>query len=520
MSDLFEKGYQCEKSGDFAGALALYLEAAEQGDDEAECRIGNIYRFGRGFPKDYEKALYWYHRSAQKGNSYAESNIGSMYRFGQGVEKNYDIAFEWYLRSAEKDNDFAFQNMGSMYRFGEGREINYAEALRCYTKAAEKGNMFSQSNIGSMYRFGEGVVRDYYQAYHWYSLAAASGYAYAKYELGVLFYHGYGIEHDGDKAFKLLNEYERDTWLDFKKNGEAYYYLGECYKNGTGTKRDYRAAKECYLKAIELGYNCQYALSVVQAELEEAPEQNLMRGYAEQLLKEKIPQKKIYDRIAKDLAAEFGALWQVMTTQSQRFLITGMLTYVSFYAMGSQVYVYLDFSSAITQMFKALEKELGTHLYTNYVKYLKENDVRAADFTRKRTFIKKVGAGKYEYKNENDLSEFTLGALNLTLGYDRAAGEEGCTTAKAEGAKGQIDKTMFEYLNALFKKDAFARSNRECEITDYIISIYQEVKTIADSLRNPAAHSEIMKCKRAEACGNYIIKVKKLLIRFLEKINI
>ena len=70
----------------------------------------------------------------------------------------------------------------------------------------------------------------------------------------------------------------------------------------------------------------------------------------------------------------------------------------------------------------------------------------------------------------------------------------------------------------LFKKDAFSLSNRPTAIVDYIISIAQEVKTISDSLRNPAAHSSSMKCNRAELCGNYILKVQKLLIHFLDKI--
>ena len=125
-----------------------------------------------------------------------------------------------------------------------------------------------------------------------------------------------------------------------------------------------------------------------------------------------------------------------------------------------------------------------------------------------------------EYKDASDLSEFTLGSLNLTIGYDRASGDAKGSCNKTDGLKGQIDRTIHDYLKSIFKSEMFASSNLECEITDYMISVYQEVKSIADSLRNPAAHSEIMKCKRAEVCGNYLIKVKKLLIHFLEKINI
>ena len=109
MSNFFEQGLEFENKNDYENALRLYLQAAEQNHDMAECRIGNIYRFGRGIAKDYEKALYWYHRSAKKGNSLAQSNIGSMYRFGQGVPKDPLTALKWYNLSAEQNNDFAKQ---------------------------------------------------------------------------------------------------------------------------------------------------------------------------------------------------------------------------------------------------------------------------------------------------------------------------------------------------------------------------------------------------------------------------
>ena len=90
--------------------------------------------------------------------------------------------------------------------------------------------------------------------------------------------------------------------------------------------------------------------------------------------------------------------------------------------------------------------------------------------------------------------------------------------AENDTFKYAVDQTMIDYLNSIFKEDAFVEAKREREITDYIISLTQEVKSIADSLRNPAAHDQSMKIQKAEVCGNYIIKVQKLLIEFLNKI--
>jgi len=91
--------------------------------------------------------------------------------------------------------------------------------------------------------------------------------------------------------------------------------------------------------------------------------------------------------------------------------------------------------------------------------------------------------------------------------------------AENDTFKYTIDQTMLDYLNSIFKKDAFGEAKREREITDYIICLAQEVKSIADSLRNPAAHDQAMKIYKAEVCGNYIIKVQKLLFGFLSKLK-
>ena len=87
-------------------------------------------------------------------------------------------------------------------------------------------------------------------------------------------------------------------------------------------------------------------------------------------------------------------------------------------------------------------------------------------------------------------------------------------------AKNKIDKTMIEYMRFVCKEKAFGDIEEERAITDYLVYFTQEIGSIADSLRNPAAHSNIMKCEKAEVCGNYIIKVKKILKHCIEKIDV
>ena len=521
MSGFFEQGLEFEDQNDYENALRLYIQAAEQNHDMAECRIGHMYRFGRGVKKDYEKALYWYHRSAEKGNALAQASIGSIYRFGgQGVQKDYSIALEWYNLSAQQNNSFAQQNLGSMYRFGQGVRRDINKAIYWYSLAANQGNRFAQANLGTLYRLGEGVDIDYKQAYYWYSKSVEQDYPYAKYLLALLYYHGQGVEQNFTEAFLLLTEYAQDKTLDFKKNGEVFYYLGECYRNGFGTSMDLNVAKVCYIQAIEHNYNCDYALQIVKRELHEDSDRNLMREYAEYINSLNLPMKKLYDKVYKDLEKEFGTTWNKLSPASKRFLSSGMITYLSFCSLGEHIYGNLDFSSAIIQMFKALEKELGIYLYSKYTDFLKERQVSPNSFTSKRSFLKRISATDYNYKKSDDLSDFTCGNVSSTIGSDKSFEQlPEYENSFIKGTIGHIDRQMFEYLDSLFSVNAFSTSNRQTAIVDYVVSLSQEVKTISNDLRNPAAHNQPMKCHRAEVCGNYIIKVQKLLICFLQKIK-
>ena len=69
-----------------------------------------------------------------------------------------------------------------------------------------------------------------------------------------------------------------------------------------------------------------------------------------------------------------------------------------------------------------------------------------------------------------------------------------------------------------FSKEAFNPENRQKEIVNYLVDLASDVKTIMD-YRNPAAHGTTMTIKHAEVCGDYLIKVRKLIDSFLSKIK-
>ncbi len=81
--------------GDYETAHRLYKHDAEQGQVEAQYKLGTMYHAGRGVPQDYAEAVKWYRRAAEQGYAAAQYNLGGMYYRDQGVQRDYVLAHMW-----------------------------------------------------------------------------------------------------------------------------------------------------------------------------------------------------------------------------------------------------------------------------------------------------------------------------------------------------------------------------------------------------------------------------------------
>jgi TPR repeat protein len=63
-----------------AKRAAAYRIRAEQGDAKSQWALGAMYYYGRGVPKDYVEAVRWYRKSADQGNDNGEYSLANMYR--------------------------------------------------------------------------------------------------------------------------------------------------------------------------------------------------------------------------------------------------------------------------------------------------------------------------------------------------------------------------------------------------------------------------------------------------------
>ena len=146
----FSEGLAAYQRGDFATALREWRPLAEAGDAVAQFNLGQMYREGKGVPKDDAEAVKWYRLAAEQGVAKAQLNLGNMYNNGHGVPKDD------------------------------------AEAVKWYRLAAAQGSANAQYFLGLMYDNGNGVPEDNVQAYAWLNLAAAQGHKGASKNKGII----------------------------------------------------------------------------------------------------------------------------------------------------------------------------------------------------------------------------------------------------------------------------------------------------------------------------------------------
>ncbi len=124
-------------------ALAQLRVAAEQGDADAQYRLGYVYQRGLGTPSHPRQAEQWYLRAARQGHPLAQFELGQMYRKGEQIPRDEGAAFQWLHSAAEHGLSRAQYILGVMYRDAVGHSRDYVQAHKWFEIARAGGHRFA-----------------------------------------------------------------------------------------------------------------------------------------------------------------------------------------------------------------------------------------------------------------------------------------------------------------------------------------------------------------------------------------
>ncbi len=95
-----QEGHAAFERRDFDTAFQLLQPLAEQGDPDAQFKVGFMYLHGRGVDRDFEEAMRWLGLAADHGHAEAQFNIALSYDVGRGVAKDIILAHMWASMAA------------------------------------------------------------------------------------------------------------------------------------------------------------------------------------------------------------------------------------------------------------------------------------------------------------------------------------------------------------------------------------------------------------------------------------
>jgi uncharacterized protein len=251
----YQKGWEAYEQGEYEAAAQEWHPLAEQGNAEAQFRLGVMYSGGIGVPKNDVEALKWFRLAAEQGNVAAKAHLNTLYSTGEMV----------HLSDFEQDTDGWFETIfkfvffvgGSVLVFilyiflaGAGVILSFwvflgppvlviksvqkikdafsrhwcrrsdleSAHLEITRLKAEQGIVDAQFMLGYRYAEGDGAPKDDAEAVKWYRLAAEQGSGGAQYYLGDMYYEGKGVPQDYVGAYMCYYVGSMLSYVEAAKN--------------------------------------------------------------------------------------------------------------------------------------------------------------------------------------------------------------------------------------------------------------------------------------------------------------
>lgn len=261
---------------DKAEAAYWFRKAAEQGEADAQYRLGIMYADGDGLPQDTAQALEWLRKAGEQGVAEAWYRLSVMYNTGLGLPQKKELSRDSLRETIRERKAVAAYDAGISKYKGRGTLLDPEGGLRLLREAARLGHpkapeilveaaLFrawdvakygdaeAKYRLASRFFLGKDMPADKGKAFDWYSQAAELGYAAAQYLLGVAFYEGVDLAKDLVRArywlekaacqgyagadaalerFRLEHPREYEEAAKFRRILGSYYQLVQQARNG------------------------------------------------------------------------------------------------------------------------------------------------------------------------------------------------------------------------------------------------------------------------------------------------
>jgi len=206
---------------------------AEAGNVRSQMRLGELYLYGFGVPKDEAQRVKWHRRAAEGGEALSQYFLAWNYLEGNAVEQDYRQALEWLRRSAAQNFESARQHYDCLRpketdsrisadsKVGADSEAEYSKLRSTAAKWIEPD---FRSGVGSWRRRCEGD-HNRYGLRNLFS-AANTGFDKAQYLIGVAYLSGREVRINRARAAHWFLKAARQNHDPARREYCALYRAG------------------------------------------------------------------------------------------------------------------------------------------------------------------------------------------------------------------------------------------------------------------------------------------------------
>jgi TPR repeat protein len=238
---------------DPAAAARWYERAAAQGYEGALLQLTNLRLSGDAEPQTLAKLHQLWLQRANEGNTEAQRRVGEFFMRGIGCAASPDEARRWLHEAAQGGDVPAMVLMAGWLLQQPNADADAHTAVELLRRAAATGHADAQYNLGVCLRRGLGTARNDAEAEANYRAAATHGHPSAQLALGSVL--AQRASNDAQWS-EVANWYRQSA---DRGHGGALASLAQLHEMGRGVKQDLRAALNLYRQAHARGHTAAQA---------------------------------------------------------------------------------------------------------------------------------------------------------------------------------------------------------------------------------------------------------------------
>lgn len=241
---------------DFEKGFALLKEAAKEGNEYAQYKLGRILIVNEFREGNIDEGVYWLEKSCEQGNQYAQYYLGKQYLGNGKVNENYTRAIHLLSESAKQGNKYAMYSLACQYLFTDNFKDKIKDGLELLENSANKHFAPAEKMLAFIILKGELLPKDEKRAFNLLLHSVSIGDDKAEYALAKLLLKSDVIPKDAERAIKLLIS-------AIEKNNEwAKVLLGKMLLFGIDISKNEQEGIELLQSAAEQGN--EYAAVILQ----------------------------------------------------------------------------------------------------------------------------------------------------------------------------------------------------------------------------------------------------------------